>query len=69
MATTTKNRLSQAEKLSVIQARRRRGDITHIAQRTGFAVSTVSEALAGKFSNTEIVNAAYTMTRQRKPNK
>lgn len=66
MPTQAKNRLSQADKLAVIQARKRRGDMTRISEQTGFAVSTVSYVLSGRFANEAIVNAAYKRVARRK---
>lgn len=67
MATkTTKNRLSQAQKLAVIVARKRTGDLGKIASKTGFSTSHVSNVLNGRHANEQIVNAAYTLMAQRK---
>jgi hypothetical protein len=66
MATTTRNRLSQAQKLAVIEARKRSGDITKIAGKTGFSTSHVSNVLNGRHANEQIVNTAYTLVSQRK---
>jgi hypothetical protein len=74
MMKNQKNRPSSYKKLSYIQkiasinARRRMGDVTIVAQRTGFGTSTVSEVLSGMYMNTRIVNKAYDMSRGRKTN-
>ena len=66
------NRPASDQKLSLNQKRvvaflnRRRGDVTKVSQKTGFAMSTVSEVLSGLYNNTRIVNAAYEMARHRK---
>lgn len=60
------SRLSLNEKREIAFSARRRGDITRVARKTGFALSTVSEVLSGKYNNTRIVNAAYDMSRGRK---
>jgi hypothetical protein len=43
----------------------RLGDVTRVAQETGFSPNYVSEVLSGKYSNERIVNAAYDYTRGR----
>lgn len=68
----TKNRpasyqkLTQNQKRAVAFLNRRRGDVTKVARKTGFALSTVSEVLSGLYNNTRIVNAAYEIARHRK---
>lgn len=59
-------RLSTFEKLNVIATRKRRGDVTKVANRTGYSVSYVSEVLNYQYSNDAIVNAAYDIARKRK---
>jgi predicted site-specific integrase-resolvase len=44
------------------------GDVTVVAQRTGFGTSTVSEVLSGMYMNKRIINKAYDMSRGRKVN-
>ena len=74
MMRNQKNRPSSYKKLSYIQkiasinARRRMGDVTKVAERTGFRTSTVSEVLSGLYMNSRIVNKAYDMSRGRKSN-
>lgn len=66
------NRPASYQKLSLNQKRvvaflnRRRGDVTKVSKKTGFAMSTVSEVLSGLYNNTRIVNAAYEIARHRK---
>jgi hypothetical protein len=62
----TRSQLSMNQKRAIVKAARRRGDVTRIARRTGFAISTVSEVLSGKYNNARIVNVAYDMSRGRK---
>ena len=62
----TRLQLSMNQKRAIVKAARRRGDVTRIARRTGFAISTVSEVLSGKYNNARIVNVAYDMSRGRK---
>jgi hypothetical protein len=59
-------RLTMAQKRQIAKQARRHGDVTRVARKTGFAISTVSEVLSGKYNNTRIVNAAYDMSRGRK---
>jgi hypothetical protein len=59
-------RLSAGEKLNVIATRKRRGDVTKVALRTGYSVSYVSEVLNFQYNNDAIVNAAYDIARKRK---
>ena len=60
--------MSYMQKIASINARRRMGDVTIVAQRTGFGTSTVSEVLSGMYMNRRIVNKAYDMSRGRKVN-
>jgi hypothetical protein len=59
-------RLTMVQKRQIAKQARRRGDVTRVARKTGFAISTVSEVLSGKYNNKRIVNAAYDMSRGRK---
>jgi len=61
-------KLSYIQKIASINARRRMGDVTKVAERTGFRTSTVSEVLSGLYMNSRIVNKAYDMSRGRKSN-
>jgi|694.fasta_scaffold59822_3 predicted site-specific integrase-resolvase len=61
-------RMSYMQKIASINARRRMGDVTIVAQRTGFGTSTVSEVLSGMYMNKRIINKAYDMSRGRKVN-
>jgi hypothetical protein len=60
--------MSYMQKIASINARRRMGDVTIVAQRTGFGTSTVSEVLSGMYMNKRIINKAYDMSRGRKVN-
>jgi predicted site-specific integrase-resolvase len=61
-------RMSYMQKIASINARRRMGDVTIVAQRTGFGTSTVSEVLSGMYMNKRIINKAYDMSRGRTVN-
>lgn len=69
---TSQNRPASYAKLTMEQKRavanrgRKHGDVTKVSKRTGFAISTVSEVLSGKYRNTRIVNAAFDIARGRK---
>jgi len=65
---TSYKKLSYMQKIAIINSRRRIGDVTVVASRTGFGNSTVSEVLSGMYMNERIVNQAYDMTRKRKAN-
>lgn len=55
-------------KIAVINSRKRMGDVTEVASRTGFSTNFVSEVLNGLYRNDRIVNKAFDMTRGRKTN-
>ena len=61
-------KVSYGQKRGIVNAGRRRGDVSEIARKTGFAISTVSEVLSGRYNNERIVNAAYNIIRGRKVN-
>ena len=63
---TTGGKISYEQKMSVISSRIRRGDQAIISAKTGYASSTVSEVLSGKYSNIKIVNQAFKITNPRK---
>ena len=63
---STSRRLSMAQKRAIVKVARRRGDVTRISNKTGFAISTVSEVLSGKYNNERIVDRAYQMVRDRR---
>lgn len=63
-----RGRLCQSAKLVSINRRLRRGDITVVAEKTGFTVGFVSSVLAGTFPNEKIVNYAFNRFRGRKEN-
>ena len=63
---TTAGKISYEQKMNVIASKIRRGDQAIISAKTGYASSTVSEVLSGKYSNVKIVNQAFKMTNPRK---
>jgi hypothetical protein len=61
-------RLTQAQKLEIIQARKRRGDVTKVSKTAGFSHGYTSLVLLGRHDNERIVNVAYNLFKLRKPN-
>jgi hypothetical protein len=74
MSTSNANRPSTYTKLSYIQKaarvnrKLRTGDITRVAEATGFSSTHVSDVVSGKYFNDTILNKAYDMTRGRMSN-
>jgi hypothetical protein len=63
------NYLNRPAKLSFFTHRRRTGDITRIADETGYSVSHVSNMVNGvRRLNTTVANAMYMLTRRRNKN-
>jgi hypothetical protein len=62
----TAGKISYEQKMNVIASKIRRGDQAIISSKTGYASSTVSEVLSGKYSNMKIVNQAFKMANPRK---
>ena len=62
------NKLSYTQKVSRINRKLRTGDITRVADTTGFSTTHVSDVISGKYFNERIVNEAYDMTRGRVSN-
>ena len=61
-------KLSYIQKVSRINRKLRIGDITNVAETTGFSTTHVSDVLSGKYFNNKIVNEAYDVTRGRLSN-
>ena len=59
------NKLSYIQKVSRINRKIRLGDVTKVAETTGFSTTHVSDVLSVKYFNDKIVNEAYDMTRGR----
>ena len=68
---TNSNRPSAYTKLTYIQKatrvnrKLRTGDITRVAEATGYSATHVSDVVSGKYFNDVILNKAYDMTRGR----
>ena len=57
--------MSYTQKISRTNRKMRLGDVTRVAEATGFSPNYVSEVLSGKYNNERIVNEAYDYTRGR----
>jgi hypothetical protein len=62
---TSYTKLSYLQKVSRVNRRLRMGDVTKVANTTGYSTTHVSDVLSGKYFNDRIVNEAYDMTRGR----
>lgn len=62
---TSYAKLSYLQKVSRVNRRLRMGDVTKVANTTGYSTTHVSDVLSGKYFNDRIVNEAYDMTRGR----
>ena len=59
-------KLTPAQKLEVISARKRRGDNTVIAQKLGVDSKLVSSVVTGRKMDMRVMNAVYKTVRSRK---
>jgi len=60
--------LSYTQKVSRVNRKLRTGDITRVADTTGFSTTHVSDVASGKYFNEMIVNSLYDLTRGRVSN-
>ena len=59
-------KLNRTAKLAFYNARQRQGDVTRLAETTGYSVSHVSNIINGRRSvNQDVTNAMYNMSRRR----
>ena len=65
---STYRKLPMTAKIAIINSRKRTGDATIVAERTGYSPNYVSEVLAGLYENKRVVNKAYDRARGRKQN-
>jgi hypothetical protein len=65
---TTYTKLNYTQKVSRVNRKLRTGDITKVANTTGYSTTHVSDVLLGKYENDRIVNEAYDLTRNRMSN-
>jgi hypothetical protein len=59
---------SYTQKISEVNRKLRFGDVTRVAESTGFSTNYVSEVLSGLYNNERIVNEAYDIARGRMSN-
>lgn len=60
--------LNPVYKIVAFTEAKRRGDIQRISEETGYTQAMVSMTLRGKRNNTEIVNRAYRIVKDRQTN-
>lgn len=65
---STYTKLTYIQKVSRINRKLRTGDISKIAQETGYSTTHVSDVVSGKYINDTIVNRIYDLTRNRVSN-
>ena len=65
---TSYSKLTYPQKMSRINRKLRRGDITKVAIATGYSTTHASDVISGKYFNSGILNAAYDLTRGRLSN-
>lgn len=61
-------KLTYIQKAALVNRKLRAGDITRIAENTGYSNTHVSDVISGKYFNDQLLNAAYDMTRGRVSN-
>lgn len=59
------NRIPKLIKMTVFLSRKRRGDVTRIADETGYSASYVSRVTRGLRNNEQILSEAYRMSYRR----
>lgn len=62
---STYAKLTYIQKATKVNRKLRTGDITRLAEATGYSVTHVSDVVSGKNFNDMIMNKAYDMTRGR----
>jgi hypothetical protein len=58
-------KLTYIQKATRINRKLRTGDISRVAEATGYSTTHVSDVISGKYFNDTILNKAYDMTRGR----
>jgi hypothetical protein len=61
-------KLSYIQKAALVNRKLRTGDISRLAENTGYSITHVSDVISGKYFNDQLLNAAYDMTRGRVSN-
>lgn len=62
---STYTKLTYIQKATRVNRKLRTGDITRVAEATGYSATHVSDVVSGKNFNDQIMNKAYDMTRGR----
>jgi len=62
---TSYTKLTYIQKVSRINRKLRMGDVTNVANSTGYSTTHVSDVLSGKKFNDKILNSLYDKTRGR----
>lgn len=62
------NKVPKLIKMTIIASRQRRGDVTKVADNTGYSVSYCSRVMRGIRNNSIILSEAYRLTRRRLKN-
>ena len=60
--------VSKLIKMTIIASRQRRGDVTKVANNTGYSTSHCSRVIRGERNNAAILQEAYRITRRRVKN-
>ena len=61
-------KLNPVYKIVAFTEAKRRGDVTRVADETGYSTSMVSKTLRGLRNNMSIVNKAYRLVKDRQTN-
>ena len=61
-------KLNPVYKIVAFTEAKRRGDVTRVAEETGYTTSMVSKTLRGLRNNESIVNKAYRLVKDRQTN-
>ena len=62
---STYTKLTYIQKAARVNRKLRTGDITRVAEATGYSVTHVSDVVSGRRFNEALLNKAYDMTRGR----
>ncbi len=61
-------KLTYLQKVSIVNRKLRIGDISRVAEATGYSITYVSDIISGKHFNNRILNEAYDTVRGRVSN-
>lgn len=62
---STYTKLTYIQKATRVNRKLRTGDITRVAEATGYSITHVSDVMSGKYFNDSLMNKAYDLTRGR----